>query len=84
MKLPIIKGSYLLNVPLIIVSIYISWLTLLFGIAHLVGGKNPDITFAQHLMGVAFCIVLCVIGIVFLIVALAAIRGIIQKLKGKG
>ncbi|WP_370479032.1 hypothetical protein [Tamlana flava] len=88
MKLPIIKGSYLLNISILIVSLYISWVTLAIGIAHLIGGENTDTTSAeafnfQHILGVIFIIFLCLIGLAFLIIALAAIRGIIHKLKEK-
>jgi hypothetical protein len=50
-------------------------------LAHIFEGRNPDIPDSEHLKGVAMITILCVIGVIFLVVTLAAIRGIIERYK---
>jgi hypothetical protein len=83
MKFPVIRESYFLNIVILLFSLFISWFTLLFGLAHLIDGKNHNIPYSEHIKGVIFCIVLCLIGIVFLLIAFASIQGIIYKIKNK-
>lgn len=83
MKLPVIKGPILVNIVIVIFSLIISGFSLLFGIAHLIEGRNPNITYSEHLKGLTFVIFLCVVGVVFLVIAIAAIRGILDKLNRK-
>lgn len=83
MKFPTIKAPLLVNIVIVIFSAFISWFTLLFGLAHLIEGKNPNTLTSEHMMGVTICIVLCVIGVIFLMITLAAIKGILVKLKRK-
>ncbi len=85
MKLPVIRKSYFLNIVILLISLFISWFTLLFGIAHLIEGiikgRNPNIPYSENLLGFAVVITLCVVGVIFLVVALASIKGILYKLK---
>ena len=81
MKLPVIKAPILVNIIIAIISIYISGFGLLFGIAHMFGERNPNIPDSEHYMGVAMVALLCLLGVLFLILAIASIRGIIVKLK---
>ena len=81
MKFPVIRESYFLNIVILLFSLFISWFTLLFGLAHLIEGKNPNVPYSEHIKGFIFCIVLCVVGVIFLVVALASIKGILYKLK---
>lgn len=87
MKLPITRTSFFLNLVIIIFSLFVSWFTLLMGSAHLIGGiiegRNPDLPYSEHILGVAFCVGLCLVGIVFLLIAIGSIRGIIYKNKAK-
>jgi len=81
MKFPVIKAPLLVNIVIIIFSAIISWFTLLFGLAHLIEGKNPSVPYSEHIKGVTICIVLCVVGVIFLGIVFAAIKGIIYKWK---
>ena len=78
MKLPIIKTSNLINVVIIIISLFISAFSLLFGIANLI---NPDVSDEYLFENTVICIVLCGIGISSLLLAIASLRGIIYKNK---
>lgn len=81
MKLPAIRESYFLNIFIFLFSLFVSWFCLLFGIAHLVEGRNPNIPESEHQKGVMICIGLCVLGVVFLWIAYASAKGILFKLK---
>ena len=81
MKFPVIRESYFLNIFIVLFSLFVSWFCLVFGIAHLIDGRNPVIPNSEHTMGVLVCIGLCIIGIIFLVIAIAAIIGILHKLK---
>ena len=81
MKLPVLKAPILVNIVIVIFSAFISWFTLLFGIAHLIGGRNPNIPYSEHLKGVAVVITLCVVGVVFLVITIAAFRGVLDRVK---
>ena len=81
MKFPVIRLPIFANIIIVIISAFISWFTLLFGIAHIFEGGNPDIPDSEHLIGVIAVTTLCVIGIIFLIITIAAIRGIIERYK---
>ena len=70
-----------MNIVIVTFSAIISWFTLLFGLAHLIEGKNPNVPYSEHIKGVIICIVLCVVGVIFLVVALAAVKGIFDKFK---
>lgn len=83
MKLPVIRESYFLNITILLFSLFVSWFCLLFGLAHLIEGRNPNIPNSEHIIGVMICIGLCIIGVVFLWIAIASIKGILFKLKEK-
>ncbi len=78
MKFLIIKTSNLINVVIIIISLFICAFSLLFGIANLI---NPEVSDEYLLQNTAICIVLCGIGVSFLLLAFASFRGIIYKNK---
>jgi len=87
MKFPVIRESYFLNVVILLVSLFVSWFTLLFGIAHLIegifGAPNPNIPMVESIMGWIIVIGLCLVGVLFLVIAIASIKGIIYKLKNR-
>ena len=83
MKLPVIRKSYFLNIFIFIFSLFVSVFSLLFGLAHLIEGRNPNIPDSEHQKGVMICIGLCVLGIIFLVIAYASVKGILFKLKEK-
>ena len=83
MKLPVIRESYFLNIFIFLFSLFVSCFSLLFGIAHLIEGRNPNIPESEHQKGVMICIGLCVIGVVFLWIAYAAAKGILSKLNNR-
>ena len=83
MKFPVIKEPILVNIGIFIFSVILSGFTLLFGIAHLIEGRNPNIPYSEHLLGLTFVIILCVVGVIFFVIAIAAIRGILDKLNRK-
>ena len=83
MKLLVIKESYFLNIFILMFSLFVSFFSLLFGLAHLIEGRNPNIPDLEHQKGVMICIGLCVIGVFFLAIAYASAKGIFIKLKEK-
>ena len=83
MNFPTLKAPILVNIIITIISAIISSFTLLFGIAHLVEGRNPNIPYSEHLKGLTIVIILCVIGVVFLVITIAAIKGILFELNRK-
>lgn len=83
MKLPVIRESYFLNIFILMFSLFVSFFSLLFGIAHLIEGRNPNIPDSEHQKGIMICIGLCVIGVIFLAIVFASIKGILFKLKKK-
>ena len=87
MKFPVIRESYFLNVLILLLSLIISSFTLLFGLAHLIEAigseRNPNIPYSEHVMGWIIVLSLCLIGIVFLLIAIASIKGIIYKIKNR-
>lgn len=90
MKFPVIKEPIRVNIGVFIFSVIISGFTLLFGIAHIIEGingikegSNPDIPIGEQLVGWTFVILLCVLGVIFFVIAIAAIRGILAKLNRK-
>jgi len=88
MKFPVIRESYFLNVIILLFSLFVSWFVLLFGIAHLIEAvfgdePKPDIPIVESTMGWTMIIGLCVVGLIFLLIAIASIKGIIYKIKNK-
>ena len=80
MKYLVIKAPIWLNVIIAVISGWISWFGLLFGIAHLFEEPNPDSPRSEHYVGVAMVGFLCILGIAFLILFIASIRGIIARI----
>ena len=78
MKLFVIRESYFINIVILILSLFISVFSLLFGIGNLI---NPEVSDEYLLQNTLICIVLCCIGILFLLVALVSIKGILYKFK---
>ena len=88
MKFPVIRKSYFLNILILLFSLFISWYTLLFGTAHLVefvvGGKqHPNIPYYEIMIGWIMVVLICGIGIIFLLIAIASIKGIVFNIKKK-
>ena len=86
MKLPVIRESYFLNVVILLISLFVSWFTLFMGLAHLIEAifsPNPFDYKLDSIFGAVFCIGLCVVGVIFLLIAIASIKGIIYKIKNR-
>ena len=88
MKNPLLKLPILLNVVIVIISGVICPVPLLFGFAHLIEGITQiiDGTSPNHPPGVAMqgwitVIFLCIVGIGFVVLGLAALIAIIKKVK---
>lgn len=88
MKNPLIKKPVLLNVVILIISGIISLFTLTFGIAHLIEGiiqtiegKRPNIPVGESILGWFMVALLCVIGVISLLLVVAAIQAIIKRNK---
>lgn len=78
MKFLIIKTSILKNTLIIITSLFFSGLFLIFGITNLI---NPDVPQEFLNQNTIVCIVYCGIGLLFLLFAIAAFRGVIYSKK---
>lgn len=76
----VIIESNLTNVLIIIVSLFISAFSFLFGIVNLI---NPEVSDEYLFQNTVVCIVLCVLGISLLLIAIASFRGILFKNKIK-
>lgn len=87
MRLPVLKAPVLINIFVVLVSMAIGGFSLLFGFAHVIEGikvgRNPNIPLREEMLGWTFVILLCIIGVVFLVITIAAIRGILDKVNKK-
>lgn len=90
MKLPVLKAPIWLNVILITISVILGCFSLLFGIAHIIEGitgfiegGQSEIPITEQLLGWIIVIFLTVIGVVFLILAMASVKGINYMLNRK-
>ncbi|WP_370477103.1 hypothetical protein [Tamlana flava] len=88
MRNPLLNKPVLLNVVILIISGFISFFTLLFGIAHIIQGvkqniegKSPYIPNGEVVLGVIIVALLCIIGIMSLLLTIAAILAIIKRIK---
>ena len=81
MKFLVIKTSNLTNILIIVVSLAISAFSFLFGIANLI---NPEVSDEYLFQTTVVCLVLCGIGVSFLLLAIASFRGILYKNKVGG
>ncbi|MBT8394935.1 MAG: hypothetical protein KJN66_08800 [Bacteroidia bacterium] len=84
MKFPIIRLPKFFNIVILVISLIIAGFTLLFGFAHIFeaifGEPNPDIPYSESMKGWIIVISLCLIGILFLLIAFASIKGIREKI----
>lgn len=88
MRNPLLNKPILLNVIILIISGFISFFTLLFGIAHLIEGitqiiegSSSDISKGEHILGSIIVFMLCIVGVISLLVTIAAIQAIIKRIK---
>lgn len=88
MKNPLLKNPVFLNVFILVISGFISFFTLLFGIAHIIEGTtqsiegtSPDIPKDQAILGVIMVALLCIVGIISLLLTIAAIIAIIKRIR---
>lgn len=88
MKNPLLKAPLLLNIVILVISGIISFFTLLFGLAHLyegirqiIEGNGAYIPIGESLLGWVIVLLLFIIGISALVIAIAAINGIINKIR---
>ncbi|WP_228853290.1 hypothetical protein [Aegicerativicinus sediminis] len=81
MKFPTLKAPIAVNILITLFSGFVSFFGLVFGIAHMFGEPNPNIPRSEHIKGVIAVATLCVLGVAFLIITIASLRGIFQKLK---
>jgi len=71
-----LRTSVALNIVLIIAGVLVSGFLLLFGVANLI---NPDVPDAYLAQNTKVCLTVCGIGIIFLLIAIAAFRRILLK-----
>ena len=76
-----IRTYTIINVIIIIVGLMVGGFLLLFGVANLV---NPDVPESYYARNTKVCLIVCGIGVIFLLLAIAAFRGILLKKKSKG
>lgn len=83
MKFSVIRESYFVNLAILICSLLISYFTLFFGLSHLIEAiENPELYNSdQHIEGTIICVVLCLNGLFFLLIAYASVKGIIFRYK---
>jgi hypothetical protein len=75
-----IRTSTIINVIIIIVGLLVSGCLLLFGVANLI---NPDVPDAYLNQNTKVSLLVCFIGMVFLLLAIAAFRGILLRKKSE-
>lgn len=80
MKIPVIRESYFLNIVILIFSLFVGGFGLLFGLAHLLDPSAHEPS-REPVAGLIFVIGLCLLGVVFLLIAFLALKGIIYKIK---
>ena len=78
MKFLLIKTSNLTNILIIVISLPLSAFSFLFGIANLI---NPEVSDEHLFQNTVVSLVLCGIGVSFLLLAIASFRGILYKKK---
>jgi len=75
-----IRTSTTTNLAILIVGLLISGFLLLFGVANLI---NPDVPDAYLKQNSKTCLLVCIIGVVFLLLAISALRGILLRNKNE-
>jgi hypothetical protein len=73
-----IRTPIVISVIIIIASLPVSGFFLLFGVANLI---HPDVSDDALILNAVVCLVLCGIGVASLLVAIAAFRGILFRIK---
>ena len=73
-----IRTNTALNVIIMIAGLLVSGFLLLFGVANLI---DPDVPEAYYARNTKVCLIVSGIGMFFLLLAIAAFRGIILKKK---
>ncbi|WP_242202052.1 hypothetical protein [Aestuariivivens insulae] len=88
MKNPLLKNPVFFNVVILIISGIISAFTLIFGVAHLfegvrqiIKGNGHEIPLTESILGWVIVLMLCVVGIISLLLAVAAIQAIFKRNK---
>ena len=76
MNMLIIKTSNLVNIVIIAVSLFMSYFAFLFGISNLI---NPDVADAYLTQNTVVSLLLCGIGVAFLILSIGSFRGIMYR-----
>jgi len=71
-----IRTSTIINLAIFIVGLLISGFLLLFGVANFI---NPDVPEAYLKQNTKICLLVCIIGVAFLLLAVAALRGILLR-----
>ena len=71
-----IRTSEIPGVILIIVGLLFSGFFLLFGVANLI---NPEVADDDLTQNTIACLVACTIGLLFLLLAIASLRGLLSK-----
>ncbi|NNK83777.1 MAG: hypothetical protein HKO92_11690 [Flavobacteriaceae bacterium] len=79
MKIPAIKAPRLVNILIVIISAIIGGFSLLFGLAHLIEGRNHSIPYSEHIKGVIICLGLCLLGLICAFIFYAAVKGLGNK-----
>ena len=87
MKFPVLRLPNYLNIPILVISLIITGFALLFGIAHIMetifGEANPNVPYSEQILGWIIVISLCLIGVLFLLVAISSAKGINEKINKK-
>ncbi len=73
-----IRTSTIINLVILTIGLLVSGFLLLFGVANLI---NPDVPEAYLKQNTKVCLLVCFIGVVFLLLAIAALRGILLRKK---
>ena len=71
-----IRTPTAISVIIIILGLLVSGFLLLFGVANLI---DPDVPEAYYARNTKVCLMAIVIGVIFLLLAIAAFRGILLK-----
>lgn len=79
MKFPIIRESLFFNLIIVLVSAVVSWFTFFMGAGHLVEAvthPNSKTPVWEAMLGTAFYLLLCAIGLLSFWVMIGAVKGL--------
>lgn len=86
MKNPLLNAPVLFNVAILIISGFVSWFTLTFGLAHLIEGisqinkgSSLDIPSGEYILGWVIVLMLCAVGISSILLTVAAMVAIMKR-----